>query len=370
MHGDEGEAGMDALNILAGHWVSPFQTGWFGQSNFYYWALAITMGVFGTGLGGLRMFVALAGSLMILPFYPLVRQWFGVRVAIIAAVLLAVSDVAIHFSRQEFSNISTPLFLVTGFFFFFRGLRDRRLLNFGLAGYALSLTMYFYLGGRLTLILAGAFIAYLFVLMPLTRLPALYRGWREHQPESPAPGRLAAGGAGHAGQRAAIQHQLIVFALACVCFVTPWLGYFVDHQELWNERVNEKLIFNNAATAAVQDNVNHDPLYLGLRVPTGDDILPLPVVFEPTSLSVALASDRLLAACPLGSGDHHPLDLHLPGRCQLRLHLHRRADHQALRGGPAHPGRRLGLVALARYTHGVALVVVLVHRADRRRADH
>ena len=108
MHGDEGEAGMDAINILEGHPVSPFLTGWFSQPNFYYWGIALTMKVFGTGLGGLRMFALLAGALMILPFYPLVRQWFGVRVAIIATAFLAISDVAIHFSRQEFSNITTP----------------------------------------------------------------------------------------------------------------------------------------------------------------------------------------------------------------------------------------------------------------------
>ena len=58
---------------------------------------------------------------------------------------------AIHFSRQEFSNITTPLFLVTGFFFLFRGLADRRLINFVLAGYAHMLSMYFYMGGRLKL---------------------------------------------------------------------------------------------------------------------------------------------------------------------------------------------------------------------------
>ena len=117
------------------------------------------MKVFGTGLGGLRMFSTVAGTLMLLPFYPLVRQWFGVRAAIIAGVLLAISDVAIHFSRQEFSNITTPLFLVTGFFFLFRGLRNRRTDQFRAGRLRLMLSMYFYLGGRLTPFLVVAFSA-------------------------------------------------------------------------------------------------------------------------------------------------------------------------------------------------------------------
>ena len=117
MHGDEGEAGMDAVRILEGNHVSPFQTGWFSQPNFYYWGIALSMKLFGTCLFGLRMFSTLVGALMILPFYPLVKMWFGIRTAIIATLLLAFSDVAIHFSRAEFSNITTPAFLVAGFYF-------------------------------------------------------------------------------------------------------------------------------------------------------------------------------------------------------------------------------------------------------------
>ena len=166
MHGDEGEVGMEALKILTGNHVSPFLAGWFQQSNFYYWSLALMMQVFGTGMLGLRMFSALTGSLMVLPLYGLVRQWFGVRAAILAGVFLAISDVAIHFSRQEFSNITTPFFLCLGFYFLFRGLRNGRMLEFIVAGYAFMFNLYFYLGGRLTpFILIGVF-GYLFLLCP------------------------------------------------------------------------------------------------------------------------------------------------------------------------------------------------------------
>ena len=57
----------------------------------------------------------------------------------------------------------------------------------------------------------------------------------------------------------------------------------------------------------VQYGVSHDPLYVGLRLPTGDDILPLPIVFEPTPLSIALAPDgfwpRGARCASPGSGD-------------------------------------------------------------------
>ncbi|MEO8347721.1 MAG: glycosyltransferase family 39 protein, partial [Acidobacteriota bacterium] len=184
MHGDEGEVGLDALKILEGNHVSPFLSGWFGQPNFYYWSVALGMKAFGTGLAGLRAFSALCGALMIVPFYFLVRRWFGVRTAIVASVLLAISDVTVHFSRQEFSNITTPLLLVTGFLFFFRGLSDGRALNFVLAGYAHMFSMYFYLGGRITPFLLLGVFAFMFLLSPLLRLPGAYRLIRKLTPDT------------------------------------------------------------------------------------------------------------------------------------------------------------------------------------------
>jgi sugar lactone lactonase YvrE len=297
MHGDEGEAGMDATAILEalrqpnGHPVSPFQTGWFGQPNFYYWGIALSMQVFGQGMGGLRMFSMVAGTLMVVPFYPLVRQWFGVRAAIIASIFLAISDVAIHFSRQEFSNITTPLFLVTGFFFLFRGLADRRLTNFVLAGYAHMLSMYFYMGGRLTPFMLAAVAGYLFLLMPLVRLPGVYREFRQRLP---AIGRLRA--LGRAVRREArgvwlYANQIIVFAIACFIFASPWLFFFIDHAATLNSRTNDKLIFNNSDRMVQQYGVTHDPLYLGVRMPTADDVFPVPLVFEKTPISIQLVPD-------------------------------------------------------------------------------
>ncbi|MBF6611629.1 MAG: glycosyltransferase family 39 protein [Chloroflexi bacterium] len=292
MHGDEGEAGMDALSILQGNRVSPFLTGWFSQPNFYYWGIALTMKVFGTSLFGLRMFSTLAGSLMILPFYFLVKIWFGTRTAIIAAILLSISDVAIHFSKQEFSNITTPLFLVTGFYFLSRGLRTKRTLDFVLAGYAFMLTMYFYMGGRLTPFLVIAVILYIFVVMPVLSLPGGYAGVRKRMP---ALSRVQALGRAVSQQaNPAVQYigQLLILGIACLSFISPWLVYYMDNQNAVGSRPNEKLIFNNVDRMVSNYGANHTPLYVGVRVPTMSDIYPfLPIVFEKTPLSVEVSRD-------------------------------------------------------------------------------
>ena len=298
MHGDEGEAGMDAINIIEGRPVSPFLTGWFSQPNFYYWGIAIFMKVFNdTGMGGVRLFSAFTGALMVIPLYFLVRHWFGVRAALLAGTFLAISDVAIHFSRQEFSNITTPFFLVIGFLFLFRGLRNMRTLEFVLSGYAFMLSMYFYLGGRLTPFMLIGVAAYFFVLLPIVRLPGVYGALRE---QLHGLGRWTAFKRAVMTQVRGVIHYLrpvLVFTIACIAFASPWLVYFLDHQFEWNARSQDKLIFNNVPRMQAQYPwATNEPLYIGLRQPRPDDVWPFsPVVFEQLPNSIKLSDNGFWA---------------------------------------------------------------------------
>jgi 4-amino-4-deoxy-L-arabinose transferase-like glycosyltransferase/sugar lactone lactonase YvrE len=294
MHGDEGEAGMDGINILEGNHVSPFLTGWFNQPNFYYWAIAATLRVFGTGLFGLRMFSLLAGMMMFVPFYLLVRLWFGIRTAMIATLLLAVSDVTIQFSKMEQSNITTPLCLVAGMYFLFRGIRTFRKVDFVLAGYSIMLSLYFYTGGRLSPIIAFVVLAYMFVLQPVVRLLERYRAVRSERPELGATEALRQAVSANARIVRNYLGSLAIFAVASLCFASPWLIYFASHQQEMNERTTEKLIFahDNPQRLAAQYKETHDPLYLGLRPPSVPGPFTfLPVTFAKTPVSVELRAD-------------------------------------------------------------------------------
>ncbi|MEO7761345.1 MAG: glycosyltransferase family 39 protein [Casimicrobiaceae bacterium] len=291
VHGDEGEAGMEALSILEGKPVSPFASGWFTQPNFYYWCIALMMKVFGTDLFGLRMFSATAGTLLLLPFYWLVRRWFGVRTALIGGSLLAVSDVAVHFSRLELSSITTPLFLVVGFLFFFRGLETRRALDFVLAGFGHMATLCFYFAGRLTPIMVLAFVVYLFLVMPVLRVPSAYRRLRD---SSPRRRRLSLAAQAATAQLDALREYaipLLFYAVACVCFASPLASYYSDHRPQLSARPLEKLIFNNEDRMTAQYGVSHAPLYFGLSMPDPGDALPMPFAFEPTPFSLRIVDD-------------------------------------------------------------------------------
>ncbi len=294
MHGDEGEFGMNAISIVNGDRISPFMTGWFFHPNFSFFGIAAMMKVFGTGLFGLRILSALLGALMVIPFYLLVRMWFGVRMAIIASLLLSFMDVSLYFGKLGLNNIETPFFIVLGLYFFFKGVRSMRTLDFVLAGYAFMLTLYFYFGGRLTPFLVIAVVAYMFLIMPILRLPGAYFDTRRREPHlkrAQALGRAALHQLRGVGQYVG---RIIIFGVACLCLASPWLVYFQDHQNEMNTRANEKLIFNpgNLGVISQQTGAIHSPLYLGLRMPTENDIYPfLPVVFEQTPTSVKLNDD-------------------------------------------------------------------------------
>ncbi|HKP53410.1 MAG TPA: PA14 domain-containing protein [Chloroflexia bacterium] len=294
MHGDEGEFGMNAISIVNGDRISPFMTGWFFHPNFSFFGIAAMMKIFGTGLFGLRILSALLGALMVIPFYLLVRMWFGVRMAIIASLLLSFMDVSLYFGKLGLNNIETPFFIVLGLYFFFKGVRSLKTLDFILAGYAFMLTLYFYFGGRLTPFLVIAIVAYMFLIMPILRLPGAYFDTRRREPHlqrAQALGRAALHQLRGVGQYVG---KIIIFAVACVCLASPWLVYFQDHQNEMNTRANEKLIFNpgNIGVITQQTGAIHGPLYLGLRMPTESDVYPfLPVVFEQTPASIKLTDD-------------------------------------------------------------------------------
>ena len=292
MHGDEGEAGMDAINIMEGGRVSLFQTGWFAQPNFYYYGIARVMDVFGTDLFGLRMFALLVGSAMLVPFYLLVRLWFGVRAALIALTLLSISAVAVHFTKVEFSNIAWPAALIFGFYFLARGFKTKRALDFIFSAYSFMIgSLHFYNGGRLTPFLLIGVFGYILLLAPALRLPAAYGEIRRLMPDR---GRLRALGGAFRKQALSVLHyfpQLLVFLVAMVCSASAFGVYYLDYKETLDARARDKIIFNNEPLMARYGRT-HQPLYVGLRWPNDNDIYPFsPVVFEQTPLSVKVADD-------------------------------------------------------------------------------
>jgi 4-amino-4-deoxy-L-arabinose transferase-like glycosyltransferase len=157
-HGDEGESGMQALQLLRGEVNSLISVGWYDHPMISFAWPALSMRIFGQTVYGLRMSSVVAGTLTLAPFYFLTRLLFNKRTALIATFLLAVSHPFIALNRLGMNNTQTGLFEVTTFYFLFRGLRSRKWWDFAVSGLFMGAGLYLYYASRLVPFIVIAFL--------------------------------------------------------------------------------------------------------------------------------------------------------------------------------------------------------------------
>ncbi len=148
VHGDEGEWGLIELGVLNGKFKEFFslaQQGiYFDFSILSFTTQAIFLKIFGANLLGVRASSAFAGTLSLIPFYLLAKEWLSKRSAFLASFVLAFSHWTIAYSRLGISNIWTVFWELWFFFFLFKGLKENSRLFFSLAGIFLGLGLYFH----------------------------------------------------------------------------------------------------------------------------------------------------------------------------------------------------------------------------------
>jgi 4-amino-4-deoxy-L-arabinose transferase-like glycosyltransferase len=148
-HGDEGESGMQALQLLHGEVGSLISVGWYHLPMLSFAWHAVSMRVFGETVYGLRMSSVIVGTLTLVPFYFLTRMLFNRTTALLATFLLAVSHPFIALNRLGINYTQTTLFEVTTFYFLFRGLRSRKWWDYAACGLFLGAGLYLYYASRL-----------------------------------------------------------------------------------------------------------------------------------------------------------------------------------------------------------------------------
>ena len=213
LHGDEAETGLQAIKIMKGQVDNLFSTGWYDLPVPGFAAHALSMGVLGVDIFGLRMASVILGSLSLVPFYFLVRLLFRKQTAVISTTLLAVSHWYIHFSRLGINYIQTPFFELVAFYFLMRALRFRQESDFVWSGLAVGLGFYTYYASRLVPFLVLAFLA-----------------WRAFTEK----GFLRS------------NYRGIVLMVAAVVFALAPLGlYFADHGKQFISRARGVFLFNS-----------------------------------------------------------------------------------------------------------------------------
>ncbi len=155
LSGDEGSAGLAAVQVLRGELTNMFGVGWYSFPALFFALPALPISLFGPSYGALRLPAAFAGALTVVGLYGWMRSAFGWRVALAAGLMLACSHYAIHWSRIGLNNVWDGVFVVFVGGLLCRGWRTGSRWAYLGAGLLIGLSQYFYAGSRvLPLIIA------------------------------------------------------------------------------------------------------------------------------------------------------------------------------------------------------------------------
>ena len=165
LYGDEGEFGLVGLPLLEGGRLPPFATAWDHHPTLFAWLQAAGMAIAGVDVGGVRLASALAGGLMVVPLYVLLRAGFGLWAAVAGCAFLVTSPWQVHFTRLASNNAYVALFTTAAMAALYLGVQRPRARTWVALGTFLGLGFYFgnkaigipamVLGGWIALALTG-----------------------------------------------------------------------------------------------------------------------------------------------------------------------------------------------------------------------
>lgn len=105
LSGDEASVGLSALGFLEGKTGNLFGVGWHAFPSLYCFLQAVSISLLGMTTQALRLPSALAGALTVGAIYLMGRSMFGPRAGLLAACILMLSHVHIHYSRLGLNNV-------------------------------------------------------------------------------------------------------------------------------------------------------------------------------------------------------------------------------------------------------------------------
>jgi len=147
-----------------------------GHEALYHGLNALFLAAFGPTAPGIRLLSALLGTLAVPLTYATGRRLFGPAVGLTAAALLAVSFWGLMYSRVGIRHVSTPVFALAAFYWFWRAMvRPSSVIPFAAAGLFLGLGFHTYFASRGAPLIPAAFVVYL-ALVALGMLRGRWRG--------------------------------------------------------------------------------------------------------------------------------------------------------------------------------------------------
>ncbi len=208
---DEADYGLLVRRILTDSSFRPIYAPEANMASPFLYFIAASFKLFGDSITSLRLVSALAGIATVPVFYLLARRFMQIPAALAATTLLAVSFWHINFSRIGLQGILTPLATVITFLFLLRAWRGGKLIDFVLAGVAMSAGVWAYNASNLLPIVAALFLLF-----------AAIREWRLLRSRIPG---------------------LILFGFSALIAISPLAMYALKHQDQYFLRSRQTSIF-------------------------------------------------------------------------------------------------------------------------------
>lgn len=148
IHGDEAEFGIRELLVNQSPLTNLFTIfdphSLFNYSFLSFWIQGLFLKMFGATVFGIRASSAFAGVATVVCFFYLAKLLFkNIFLSLLITFAFATSHWHIAYSRLALNNSWTPLFIVLITYFFYKGILEKRKLDFIIAGVVLGLSLYF-----------------------------------------------------------------------------------------------------------------------------------------------------------------------------------------------------------------------------------
>ena len=153
VHGDEGEVGMDAVELMTQQPFNLFTVGWYWLPRLHVLRHAAAMQVLGVNLLGLRITSVMLGAAAVLLIFGVGCQLWGFEVGVLAGLLLVSARFFIYLSRNGLHYIDTPVFSILVAYLAWRTWRELRLDLAIVCGLVLGLGIQTYYASRLVPVL-------------------------------------------------------------------------------------------------------------------------------------------------------------------------------------------------------------------------
>lgn len=163
---DEAANGLDVNSILAGQ-AAPFYERGNGREALFFYALAVSVAIFGRGPWQHHIVSAGFGFFAVLAGYFLTKRLFGKNIALLASFLYAVSSYAVTLSRTSFRANAIPLLTTLTLLFLVKAFQEKKksakIRSALLAGICFGLGFYTYISFRMMiplLLILGLILVY------------------------------------------------------------------------------------------------------------------------------------------------------------------------------------------------------------------